>query len=140
MDIYKPSEEDLAPLLAEATANRTIDEWMDKYLNGLKTILLKNPLRYRPYGPYWWILKKVYIDRGDLSFGDYIDLEWFQGLDYGKAEMNILAAHAYEDVRTTTNFMDDPFHVMSSPDGGDSIEFASNDPEMEMMAAATAAA
>jgi len=70
MDIYKLSEEDLAPLLAEAIAAKgTVEKWMDGYLNSLKGILLKSPLRYRPYGPYWWALKKVYIDRGDLSLG-----------------------------------------------------------------------
>ena len=134
MDIYKPSENDLQPLLDQATANQPVDQWIEKFLANLKTILLKSPLRYRTYGPYWWPLKKLFIDRDDLSFGDFIDLEWLLTMDLGKPEFNILAAFAYEEVRMAKNFVDDPFHVMETTDGGDAVEFASSDPEMEMMA------
>jgi len=138
MDIYKPSENDLQPLLDQATASQTIEQWMEKFLATVKTILLKSPLRYRTYGPYWWALKKLYIDRDDLTFGDFIDLEWLLSMDYGKPEFNILAAFAYEELRMAKNLIDDPFHTMDTEDGGDSVEFASNDPEMEMMAVSSA--
>lgn len=135
MDIYKPSEDVLQPMLHEATAaNQSVDRWIEKFLANLKGILLKTPLRYRAYGPYWWPLKKLLIDRNDLTFGELIDQEWFSAMDYGKPEFNILAAHAYEEVRLTKNLIDDPFHIMETLDGGDAVEFASNDPEMEIMA------
>ena len=134
MNIYKPSQDDLQPLLGQATKDQTAEQWMEKFLTNLKANLLKEPLRYRTYGPYWWLLKKIYIDQSDLSFGESIDQEWFDALDYGKPEFNILAAFAYEEVRVTKNMLDDPFHTMDTPDGDDYIEFASSDPDMEMMA------
>ncbi len=132
MNIYKPSENDLQPLLDQATANQPVDQWIDKFLANLKAILLKSPLRYRAYGPYWWLLKKAYIDKEDFSFGGFLDREWLSTMDYGKPELNIVAAFLYEDMRTAKNMIDDPFHVMETVDGGDAIEFGSNDPEMEM--------
>ncbi len=134
MTIYKPSTQDLQPLLDQATANQPVDQWMEKFLANLRTILLESPLRYRVYGPYWWPLKKLFIDRGDLIFGDFIDQAWLLDLDYGKPEFNMLAAFVHEELRLTKNFLDDPFHAMETIDGGDTIEFASNDPDMEMMA------
>lgn len=133
-NIYKPSEDDLRPLLAEATASQTQEQWVDKFLLNLRTILLANPLRYRTYGPYWWGLKKIFLDRDDLVFGESIDREWLEAMDYGKTEYNILAAFAYEELRITKNFVDDPFHVMETEGGDDSVEYASNDPEMETLA------
>ena len=133
MDIYKPSEQELLTLMHEATANQTVDVWLEKFITNLKKILLQHPSRYRNFGPYWWIVKKAYIDRGDMSFGESIDLEWQAAMDYGKPELNIMAAFAYEELRTSKNMLDDPFHDMESTDGSNSVEFASNDPEMEMM-------
>jgi hypothetical protein len=134
MDISKLSEQDLQPLLQEAIANQTKEDWMKKFLENLKKILLETPARYRGFGPYWWSLKKVYVDRGDISFGDFIDLEWQMAMDYGKPELNIMAAFVYEELRTSKNLLDDPFHTMDNIDGSDSVEFASSDPDMEIMA------
>jgi hypothetical protein len=132
MDIYKPSENDLQPFLMQAVAKQPLDQWIEKFSANLKVILLKSPLRYRTYGPYWWPLKKIYIDKEDFSFGDFLDQEWFSTMDYGKPELNIMAAFLYEDMRMAKNMIDDPFHVMETIDGGDAVEFASNDPDMEM--------
>lgn len=134
MDIYKPAVQDLQPLFEQATASQDKEKWIDRFLEAAKTILLKDPLRYRAYGPYWWLLKNEFIKRDDLSFGESIDREWIDTLDYGATEWNLLSVFAYEEVRITKNLIDDPFHVMETPDGDDSVEFASNDPEMEMMA------
>lgn len=136
MDIYKPTEDDLRPLLEQATAKQSVDKWMEKFLAGTKRILLANPLRYRGYGPYWWPLKKLYLDRDDHSFGEFVDQQWLATMAYAKPEFTLLAAFAYEEMRTTKNFIDDPYHVLDNPDGSDSVEYASNDPEMEMMAIA----
>lgn len=133
MEIYKPSEQDLQHLLDEATKNQTAEQWLEKFLSNLKEILLKNPSRYRNFGPYWWALKKVYIDKGDLSFGEFVDAEWLEKMDYRKPELNVIAAFNYEEMRTTTNMLDDPFHTLESADGGDSIEYALSDPDMELM-------
>ena len=134
MDVYKPTEDDLTPLLAQATAGKSLEEWTEKFLANLKALLLREPIRYRAFGPYWWALKKIFIAKGDLSFGEEIDLEWLEAMDYGKPELNILAAFAYEEQRLAASLIDDPFHIMETADGGDHVEFASSDPEMEIMA------
>ena len=47
----------------------------------------------------WWLVKKALIDYGYSGFGDNIDQEWFEALDYGETEYNLVAARAYEDRR-----------------------------------------
>ena len=134
MNIWKPSEEDLKPILEQATAGTTVEEWREKFLANLKALLLREPIRYRAFGPYWWAVKKIFIDLLDFSFGEEIDLEWAEALDYGKPELNLLAAFAYEEQRLAASLVDDPFHVLETADGEDAVEFASSDPEMEIMA------
>lgn len=139
MQIYKPTEEDLHPLLDEATteAGQTIEEWMPKLLASLKSILLASPLQYRSYGPYWWLLKKAYIDVGDLAFGIFIDLFWLQAMDYGRPELTLLAAWAYSDARFNRGLATDPSHILEeiSGDEPEAVEYVSADLDMETLAA-----
>jgi hypothetical protein len=137
MPIYKPREDDLAPLLQEATvrANQTVEEWIPKFLAAVKRVLGRNLLRYRGYGPYWWLIKKALIDREDLGFGEHIDLEWFEAMDYGKPEINLLAAWAYDDQRFNVGLMSDPYHTLEDLEG-EMVEYISNDEEMEALAVA----
>ena len=132
-EVYKPAVEDLKPLFEQAIAGQDKGKWIDGFLRAAKTILLNTPLRYRAYGPYWWLLKNEYLKGDDLSFGDSMDQEWLSSLGYGETEWNLLAAFAYEEERITKNLVDDPFHTLETADGDDSVEYASNDPDMEMM-------
>jgi len=136
MRIAKPTEEDLQPLLTEATteAGQTVEEWMPRLLASIKAVLLATPLRYRAYGPYWWALKRAYIDSGDTTFGNFLDMEWLQAMDYGKPELNLLAAWAYSDARFNRGLTTDPWHLLEdlSGDEPEEIEYVSVDPDMEM--------
>lgn len=60
-------------------------------------ILSKDPKRYRSYGPYWWIFKKVLIEQGIVDFGTFIDLEWVEKVTYGENVWDVLAAWLYSE-------------------------------------------
>lgn len=134
--IQKPTKDELTPLFIEATQNQKAEEWEQKLIDGIVGILHANPLRYRCYGPYWWLLKSVLIDRDVMDFGNHVDREWFESLDYGDPGYNLLASWVYEDTRFGTGQMiTNPYHVLTDQDG-ESFEFACNDEEMEALAAA----
>lgn len=134
MKVWKPTIESLQPRIDEAKASRS--DWVSLYLDGVKKLIKKDPLRYRTFGPYWWLLKKALIDRGDYAFGDEIDLEWFEALDYGSVELNIAAACAYEDDRTDSqcNIHDDS-HMLED-ENGEAYEYKTGDSEVDSMARA----
>jgi hypothetical protein len=134
MDIYKPSANDLQPLLDQAISGQTVDNWVDIYLKNLKILLSKNPLRYRTYGPYWWLLKKAMVDHDIYTFGTSIDKEWLDRLDYGNEAINIISAHAYEDARVDMGMnVLDSSHLLEDLDG-EPYEYLSDDSEMEIKA------
>ncbi|MBF0121167.1 MAG: hypothetical protein HQK79_20230 [Desulfobacterales bacterium] len=130
MQIQKYETSDLDPLIAEATANQTIEEWTTKLLASIKSILKNNLSRYRSFGPYWWILKQMYVKRNDYSFGEYLDAEWLRLMDYGNENYNLAAAFAYEENAFNLGLMDYPFHTLEDEEGNP-IEFISADEEME---------
>jgi hypothetical protein len=99
---WKIPTKHLRPLIAEA--KKSGSNWIEQYLAELVSLIKKTPLRYRTFGPYWWLLKKSMIDRGVFTFGDEIDREWFEQMDYGREELNIAAASAYEDMRIDGKF------------------------------------
>ena len=133
MNIWKPTAEDLQPRVDEA---RKSGDWAPRYLDGIRKLIQKDPLRYRVFGPYWWLLKKALIDRGDYAFGDEIDLEWFEALDYGNEELNIAAACAYEDGRLDSKLnVYDESHMLED-ETGEAYEYVTGDSEVDSMAGA----
>ena len=50
LDALKPSQ------LVSGELSR--EDWRKRMLEGYKGILLGNPIQYRGFGPFWWILKK----------------------------------------------------------------------------------
>jgi len=125
--IEKPTKEELDRVIA--AAGLPADEWIAALLSGIRSLLLKSPKRYRGYGPYWWLIKKMFVEAGDLEFGEELDAQWVEALDYGEAKYNLAAAFAYEDARFETMNIMEPVHVMV--EDGDPIEFVSADEEME---------
>jgi len=134
MKIQKPDAEALEPIIKEATESQTIEEWIPKLLAAIKTVLLKSPDRYRSYGPYWWLIKQMFIDRGDYSFGTHVDKEWHEAMDYGYDKFNLVAAFVYGDYRFESGLMADSYHTVEDDESENSIEFMSDDEEMEIMA------
>lgn len=125
--IEKPSKEELEQVIA--AAGLPAEQWIAAVLSGIRTLLLKAPKRYRGYGPYWWLIKRMFVGAGDLEFGEHLDAQWVEALDYGEAKYNLAAAFAYEDARFDIMNIMEPVHVMI--EDGDPIEFVSADEEME---------
>jgi hypothetical protein len=133
-NIIKPTEADLAPLIADAIEKQTLTQWKPIFLATLDAFFKNNPLRYRSYGPWWWLVKKELIASGNFEFGEDVDAEWVEALDYGKAELNLLAAHGYADWRC---FMQgaphEPLHTLELEDG-ETIDYLLTDTDMEQLA------
>jgi hypothetical protein len=129
--IEKPTKEELDGVVSAGIGDRSEDEWVASLLFGIRAFLVKNPKRYRNFGPYWWLVKKMFVDAGDTVFGDHIDARWVERMDYGDAKYNLAAAFAYEDARFGTTNVMEPVHVII--DDGDPIEFVSADEEMETL-------
>lgn len=108
---------------------RNADAWARRMLNAITDILKQEPLRYRSYGPYWWPLKQELINIGETAFGDFIDQEWLEKMDYGKTEYNVAAAFAYEENQFNLGLQTWPYHDVE--DDGNPFEFVSADPDME---------
>ena len=89
LDALKPSQ------LVSGELSR--EDWQKRMLEGYKGILLRNPIQYRGFGPFWWILKKEMLDAGIADFGDSLDAEWVERIDYGDPVLNILSAYAYAE-------------------------------------------
>ena len=134
MNIQKPNTDTLQPLIDDA--RKSGGDWLTQYLVGLVALIKKDPLRYRTFGPYWWLVKQAMIAHDMLNFGSEIDREWFERLDYGNNELNIAAAWVYENGRTDSkcNLYDDS-HMLEDGDG-EPYEYLIADTDVEVMAAA----
>lgn len=139
---YKPSIEELAPLKAEATKNGQVSEaeWLQKMSDTIAGLIRNDPRRYRAYGPYWWTLKRILIDRGHTEFGDSLDAEWLEYVDYGNPVWNLLACWVYGEVAMDGGLMYSNHHVITfvpeSEDDGeaDDREYTLVDDEVESLA------
>ncbi len=134
-NIVKPTEADLAPLITEALEKQTLTQWKAKYIAALDRFFKSNPLRYRSYGPWWWLVKKELIANGNFEFGDDLDAEWVEALDYGRLELNLLAAHGYADWRFENGAGHEPLHTLELT-GGETIDYLIADTDMEQRAIA----
>lgn len=97
--LYRPSVEELEQLRNEATKNGAVTEaaWVADFARIHAGFLRSDPCRYRAYGPYWWSVKKAFLDQGITEFGDTIDKEWLEQTDYGNQFHNLLAAWVYNE-------------------------------------------
>lgn len=132
MKIQKPTPEQLLPLLSVATQKQTVEQYRESFVAAIKKLVGKDPLRYRTYGPYWWLVKKGLLDRGDFCFGEYFDEEWISALDYGLEELNFIAAFVYEDVQFQHGIYNAQHSLVD--DEGEPVCFVCNDHEMEAFA------
>lgn len=97
--LYRPSIDELEALRALATKNGSVteSEWCAKNVEIQAGFIRQDPLRYRSFGPYWWILKRAMLKHGIDDFGDFIDSEWESLCDYGTEFHNLLAAWMYAE-------------------------------------------
>jgi hypothetical protein len=134
-NIIKPEKDQVEELIKVAMngLTTTIREWESNFSASLVEFLQKNPLRYRGFGPYWWLVKRALIDRGHLEFGDFIDAEVYEAFDYGKPSINLAAAFSYSEERFSLGSMYESRHAIEHEDG-DTTEYVLVDEDMELLA------
>lgn len=132
--ISKPSADELAPLLAEATENGRVSEdaWRTKLLTSFANMVKKHPLSYRAFGPYWWLLKSMFVECGIVRFGTTIDAEWLEATTYGDDTLNLLAVYAYYSHSFETGLQRSNTHTIPLDDG-EALHFVLADDEVEIM-------
>lgn len=137
----KPQASELAELKRNVLIESSLDEdsWRRKIVDNIANILRNNPLQYRSFGPYWWVVKQALLNRGITDFGKDIDAEWFEKTDYGNEGMNILAAWAYSDQAIENGFIYSSDHSVTYLQGENEDEidiqtYVLADEEMELQA------
>ena len=138
-ELHKPSTEDLNALAMEALAGgKSVEAWTAQFIEGNRNILKANPRSYRGYGPFWWLIKKVMIDRGVTDVGDHVDAEGFAAFDYGDTMHNLLAAFLYNDYAVGNGLIYASDHTIGYTDGEQGT-YTLCDEDMERRAAAMSA-
>ncbi len=130
--IEKPSAEYLQAMIDREVGAKDRKQWQADFIKSVAIFLQRNPLRYRGFGPYWWNLKRIMIDRGHSKFGDFIDAEMADLFDYSDDGLNIAAAYAYSEEMLNTGRMFDSKHFIDHEDGEVS-EYIIADETMELL-------
>ena len=63
-------------------------------LQSLAKSINEQPIRYRAFGAYWWLIKRQLIEN-DLANDEVIDLQTFKLTTYGSPMLDITAAWVY---------------------------------------------
>jgi hypothetical protein len=90
-----PTEEELAPLLEEATSNKEKSEFVALFVKNLASILDSKPIMYRAYGMYWWALKEMLVNNGISRFGESLEVGTLNVFNYEDKALLCCAAWAY---------------------------------------------
>jgi hypothetical protein len=125
------TEQDLIPIIKEATSDCDEELWATRFLAGAASLLKRNPVMYRSFGPFWWPLKKYLQDSG-LNSGEPVDDELFDQVTMGSKSLDIAAAYAYHDWSTSNMSIKDTVHIVQSSDGED-VEYQVIDDEFEAL-------
>ena len=135
-DIAKPTAEDLQPYIAESIAEgTTIHEVVSSFMPVISKHLLANPIQYRNFGPWWWIVKKNMIDAGYTPFGSEFDAEMVEAMSYpDNPDMAIIAGMAYYEASLENQFVGQATHVIV--DNGEDVEYLVYDADAEAFIAA----
>lgn len=135
-DIAKPTAEDLQQYIAESLAEgKTIQEMVTSFMPVLSKHLLSNPIQYRNFGPWWWVIKKRMIDAGYMPFGPEFDAEMVEAMTYPEnAEMSVIAGMAYYEGSLENQFVGQATHVIV--DNGEDVEYLVYDADAESYIAA----
>lgn len=139
-ELYKPTVAELELLRNEATRNGKVSEteWVDRCCRESARILRKDPLRYRSYGPYWWVQKQAMLAGGITDFGEFVDMEWHDAVDYGSRFLNLLAALIYSNGAMDSGLIYSNSHnvIIKSENTGalDAQVYVLSDDDMELLA------
>ncbi|MCV6588699.1 MAG: hypothetical protein OIF57_06680 [Marinobacterium sp.] len=126
-DLLKYSEDDLQELIQ---AEGLDDDFVPGYLDSVAGVLNKNPTMYRSYGPYWWPLKRLLIQRGHQDlFGTEVDDSVADQLTYTTDQLTVAAIYSYSERVMAAGTMYSNSQLVDTPDGAESYLIA--DEEIE---------
>lgn len=133
--VFTPDQ--LSALIAEGSAGfASRGQWINKMRASFAGVVNRRPLAYRSFGPYWWPLKRLLIEGGELQAElPAPDLE--AEVSLGDAALNIAAAFAYQDAATDNLTAMNTTHTVDTEDG-DTRDYVVIDDEMEGRAALAA--
>ncbi|MGL4900947.1 MAG: hypothetical protein ACRCZA_08455 [Shewanella sp.] len=132
LKVIKPSETDLAPLMAQALDGVEPDDFLETFTDTIVTILSRDPKAYRSYGMYWYAIKAELIERGHLQFGQAVEQGFAEAYRYGSAVPLYCAAWAYRMHRIDTGLVYSAEHIAPTEDDPDYLYYL-EDMEMEAL-------
>lgn len=125
-----PTNAELAPLLAEATANKEEEAFIASHLAGIVQVLGQDPRQYRSYGPYWWPVKAMMAERGIELAGDTLELGTLQHYTLSTPALTLCAAWAYRQDRIEEGKIRTASHQLELAEG-ELYEYVLVDEDME---------
>lgn len=131
MRLFTPAE--LENSLYEATLeqkNETEAELVEKFVANSAALVLKKPISYRYFGPYWWGLKKLIIERGIAGFDAFLDAEWLERAAMPSPGLTCIAAWAMQESIMEQMAMPNN-SLMLEDEEGDIYECFTTDPMLE---------
>ncbi|GKT06955.1 hypothetical protein [Desulforhabdus sp. TSK] len=126
-NIEKPGREDVAGIVASLGS---LSDWSKGFLPLLASHLRKNPVQYRNFGPWWWVVKKAMLDAGFAPFGQDVDAEMLEAmLDPEDPAFSLLLAQIYYEFSLENHFVGQATHTMV--DNGEDVEYTVYDHDAE---------
>ena len=126
--------ESLAPAIAEGSKGFINEQqWVSKMLGSFAATVRRRPLSYRAYGPFWWPIKRLMIEAGELK-GELPDPAELERVTMGSPALDVAAAWAYSEF-STANQTDNSQTITVDTEDGDTTDYFLNDEEMEGLAA-----
>lgn len=115
MKIARYAAEDLERLIAEEVGG---GDFVDAYLEGVASTLDHQPEQYRGFGPYWWALKRLLIERGYTQFGELVEEdETADALTYPSPALTAAAAYTFAEHAMAAGMQTSPGHTVTLEDG-----------------------
>ncbi|GAB4059115.1 hypothetical protein [Uliginosibacterium sediminicola] len=133
--LYTPEQLDATVTAGSATFTSQ-GQWVSKMRSTFAGMVGRNPQIYRSFGPFWWPLKRMMVEAGDLD-ASLPDPDVEEQVSTGSAARNIAAAFMYHDRATDDMTATNTWHTVDT-DEGDTIEYLVIDDEMEGRSALSA--
>lgn len=132
-DTQRPDENYLAVVLDAALVGRSEEQFTADYLKGVSRCLTADPRYYRSFGPWWWGLKALLVESGDVSAGNEVDEDIAGVYQYERPALVAVAAYLYQQMRMENGLLLSSSHQLPVPESIDDepYEFVSYDLDQE---------
>lgn len=102
--------------------------WVSKMLSSFAGIVNRRPLTYRTFGPFWWPLKALMIEAGELNASEP-DPALVDQATAGSPALDVAAAWSMHETCSSQMLAGNTFTV--DTESGDTVEYRLYDEEME---------